>query len=204
MAYFGLGCSSCCQLQFQFKFEGSAKKKLLRSKCSVDKMWLQHPHHCPSLKFHFIELLTQLKMYFPQYRLPIKIVFNKRLSSVRVILQHRSSSIKGRLPSKVVFCHPRNGVEFHQKSIGAVRCSLATSYDDWRHRLATILLLKANWNWQTGGRANKPVYWWAKILLFWPYLSYFKSDSDCVKSKVGLLINYNLTSHLAGHQLFFQ
>ena len=29
---------------------------------------------------------------------------------------------------------PKNGVEFHQKFIEAFRCSVATSYDDWRHR----------------------------------------------------------------------
>ena len=31
------------------------------------------------------------------------------------------------------------------------------------------------------------------LLRFWPYLSHFKSEYDCVESKVGLL---NLSSHL--------
>ena len=40
-----------------------------------------------------------------------------------------------------------------------------------------------------------------EILLFWPYLSYFKSDLYHVKSIVGLLnIQYSLTSQL-GYQL---
>ena len=35
---------------------------------------------------------------------------------------------------------PKNWIEFHQKSIGTVRCSLATSYD----------VYEANWNRRTG------------------------------------------------------
>ena len=36
---------------------------------------------------------------------------------------------------------------------------------------------------------------------FWLYLSHFKSDFDEKKEKIGLLNEYNLTSHLASHQL---
>ena len=77
-------------------------------------------------------------------RLPSKVVFRQRSSSVKgclpskVVFRQRSSSIKGCLPSKVIFRQrsssvaPKNGVEFRQKSIGAVRCSLATLNKDWR------------------------------------------------------------------------
>ena len=34
---------------------------------------------------------------------------------------------------------PKNGIEFRQKSIGAIRCSLATSYDGWRRRATSTL-----------------------------------------------------------------
>ena len=47
---------------------------------------------------------------------------------------------------------PKNGIEFHQKSIGAVKSSLATSYDDWRRR-------STNMNRQADRRTGKPVYW---------------------------------------------
>ena len=114
------------------------------------------------LLFTFVSLnfvfQKRLRLFFIKSRLSLKVVFPSKFvlhqssSSIKgclpskIVFHQRSSSVKGHLPSKVVFCHLRNGVEFHQKSIGAVRCSLATSYDDWRHRLATILLLKANWN----------------------------------------------------------
>ena len=35
------------------------------------------------------------------------------------------------------------------------------------------------------------------LFLFWSYLSHFKSNFDCVKSKVGLFNSYNLSSYLA-------
>ena len=34
----------------------------------------------------------------------------------------------------------KNGVEFRQKSIDAFRCSLATSYVDWRRRMTSMKL----------------------------------------------------------------
>ena len=34
---------------------------------------------------------------------------------------------------------PKNGIEFCQKSIGAIRCSLATLYDSWRRRATSPL-----------------------------------------------------------------
>ena len=34
---------------------------------------------------------------------------------------------------------PKNGVEFRQKSIGAIRCGLATSYNDVRCDIALLL-----------------------------------------------------------------
>ena len=39
---------------------------------------------------------------------------------------------------------------------------------------------------------------------FWLYLSHFKSDFDEKKQKIGLLNEYNITSHLASHQLVSQ
>ena len=38
---------------------------------------------------------------------------------------------------------PKSGVEFRQGSIGAIRSSLATSYDVWRRRATSQ---EANWN----------------------------------------------------------
>ena len=35
---------------------------------------------------------------------------------------------------------PKNGIEFCQKSIGALRCSLATSCDEWRRRATSMKL----------------------------------------------------------------
>ena len=46
--------------------------------------------------------------------------------------------------------------------------------------------------------------WLAMILLFWLYLSHFKSSFDCVKSKVGLFNSYNQSSYLVSHNLLFQ
>ena len=47
---------------------------------------------------------------------------------------------------------PKNRVELHQKSIGAFRCSIATLYNDWRHRVMTMKLTGTDR--QTGGGAN--------------------------------------------------
>ena len=52
---------------------------------------------------------------------------------------------------------PKTVVEFHQKSTGALRCSLATSYNDWRRRVMTMKLTGTDR--QTGGRTDKPRYW---------------------------------------------
>ena len=46
--------------------------------------------------------------------------------------------------------------------------------------------------------------WLALIYLFWSYLSHFKSHFYEVKSKVGLLNWYNLSSYLASHHLVFK
>ena len=51
---------------------------------------------------------------------------------------------------------PKNGVEFRQKSIGLIRCSLATSYNDVRHR-ATLLKSSCGRGW-----------WWEFSDKFWP------------------------------------
>ena len=42
------------------------------------------------------------------------------------------------------------------------------------------------------------------FFFFWLYLSHFKSDFDEKKQKIGLLNEYNITSHLASHQLVSQ
>ena len=55
-----------------------------------------------------------------------------------------------KLPQKAVA--PKNGVRFDQKSIGAVRCSLAMSYDDWRRRSTPKKLTGTDE--QAAGQAN--------------------------------------------------
>ena len=52
---------------------------------------------------------------------------------------------------------PKNGIEFRQKSIGAVRCSLATSYDDWRRRATSILF--SNETYTTDHRPRTHTCW---------------------------------------------
>ena len=52
--------------------------------------------------------------------------------------------------------HQKNGEEFRQKSIGAVRCSQATSYDDWRRRAASMKLTGTDG--QTGGQAGRQTF----------------------------------------------
>ena len=52
---------------------------------------------------------------------------------------------------------PKNGVEFHQKSIGAFRCSLAMSYNYWR-RCMTSMKLTGTDRW-TDGQIDRTMYW---------------------------------------------
>ena len=47
---------------------------------------------------------------------------------------------------------PKKWVEFRQKSILAFRCSLATSYNDWPHRVMTMKLTGTDR--QTDGQTN--------------------------------------------------
>ena len=59
---------------------------------------------------------------------------------------------------------PKNGVEFCQNPICAVRCSLAMSCDDWQRRATSMRLTG------TGGRTDRTTYWvrlrlWLKICL---------------------------------------
>ena len=51
---------------------------------------------------------------------------------------------------------PKTGVAFCQGSIGAIRSSVATSYDVWRRRATSQ---QANWNGQADRRTDKPMCW---------------------------------------------
>ena len=52
------------------------------------------------------------------------------------------------LSSKIVnFCCTKNGVEFRQRLIGALRWSLAISYDDGRRRATKSLCGGGGWRW---------------------------------------------------------
>ena len=102
------------------------------------------------------KIIFHLKQCSIKCLLQSKVVFNQRPSSIKDLLSSKDvfikgvhqnlSSSKGCLSSKVVFrqrlCYvaPKNGVEFRQKSISAIRCSLATAYDDWRCCLTTLKL----------------------------------------------------------------
>ena len=61
------------------------------------------------------------------------------------------SSLFSVLPSKIAN-QTKKGVGFCQKSIGAVGCSLATLYDDWRRRATSRKL--TGMDRQTDGRTG--------------------------------------------------
>ena len=61
---------------------------------------------------------------------------------------------------------PKNGVEFCQNPICAVRCSLAMSCDDWQRR-ATSMRLTGK-----GGRTDRTTYWVRRTLWIKSCLSY--------------------------------
>ena len=52
-------------------------------------------------------------------------------------------------------CRTKIGVEFHQKSIGAIMCS-ATPYNDWQRCAASMKLTGTDR--QAGGQTGKAIY----------------------------------------------
>ena len=84
------------------------------------------------------------------------------------------------------------------------RASLFEPLLDQELKFGMEALCNQTWSTRQPPAGLPEMPWLAMIILFWSYLSHFKTDFDCVKSKVGLFNIYNQSSYLANHQLVFQ
>ena len=88
--------------------------------------------------------------------------FNNFNILVSILQQQKLARLRSKVGLVAIFvvqktAAPKNGVEFCQKSIGAIRCSAATSCRDVSHHATFVSLLTNEKFWCVGGCVG---WWW--------------------------------------------